>query len=174
MSGWQSWERAADRGPGPFLWKLGVFIVLVMLVMIPVGCALGFIGEGAQVVHDEFGPKAALKKYEWFIDQSNSIEKMNNDIKTYTQRVQDVDNRYSTYGADRTKWTPAIQVQYNHDRGLAYDDLTAVVTQRNNLVREYNAESSKFNWSPFKTKPDLPPQNYEEYVIPPTLATAGK
>jgi hypothetical protein len=130
-----------------------------------IGYGLGWFGEAAQVAQQEFGPKAALTKYQWFIDQQNAIQKMDQDVRMYEARVKKVDDQYATYGTDRSKWPPDVRVQYNHENQQAREDLLAIASQRNNLVKEYNADSEKFNWSPFQTRPDKPRQNIDEYVI---------
>jgi hypothetical protein len=58
-----------------------------------------------------------------------------------------------------------IQTQYNQAKQQARDDLIAVASQRNNLVREYNAASEKFNWKPFLTRPDKPKDRFDDYVV---------
>ena len=82
------------------------------------------------------------------------------------------ENRYSTiesdyknnYGTDPASWPPDIRTTYNRERQTGRDDLLAVTSQRNNLAKEYNAASEKFNWLPFRDEPDLPPERLEEYV----------
>lgn len=148
--------------------KIAVGVVLPLIVIFGIlGIALGWVGEGCGVAKDEFGAKASLKKYEWFIDQASRIDKMDADVALYAKRVQGVDEQYvSTYGADKTAWGPAVQLQYNRDRTTARDDLTAIVSQRNNLVREYDAQSEKFNWEPFNAKSDRPQPRYDESPLP--------
>ncbi len=146
--------------------KTGVGLILLIVLLALVAQVLGLINLSAQVAIDEFGPQAALKKYEWFIDQQNYIEKADKDIALFEQRRADVDIQFTkTYGADRSKWLPSTQVLYNQAAGTARDDLVAVVSNRNNLVREYNAQSLKFNWTPFQTRADLPPRSIFEYVV---------
>lgn len=140
-------------------WIIGIFFVTLILGMI-----FGWFGEAAEVAQDEFGPKAMLKKYEWFIDQASSIEKMDQDIQMFENRMSNVDSSYVAYGADKSKWAPHVQVTYNRERQQARDDLTAVASQRNNLVREYNAQSEKFNWRSFETRLDKPREKFQEYA----------
>ena len=161
--GWENYERAAEKGPGAILWKIGFLIFGIVIVTSVVGYSLGWFGEAAGVVQEEFGPKAALAKYEWFIEQANRIEKMDKDITMFEVRVTSVDSQYKTYGDDRAKWPPHIQTQFNRERQQAREDLIAVASQRNNLVREYNAASEKFNWKMFQTKPDKPKERFHDY-----------
>ena len=144
---------------------IGPIIGVIILIGI-VGYVMGWFSEAASVAKDEFGAKAALEKYEWFKDQSARIEKASADILTFEQRVKSVDKQYAEYG-DKKNWSPDIRVQYNHAKEISRDDLVSVVSNFNNLVRDYNAQSSKFNWVPFKTKSDKPKETMEEYVIPP-------
>lgn len=150
---------------GKFLFKFLLMLVLVFFLIGAVVWVLSFASSAGKVVSDEFSPEAMLKKYQWFLDQSNGIEKMDKDIVLYEQRRADVEKRYAVYGSDPSKWSVAIQVQYNHDAKIAKDDLVAIVSQRNNLVKEYNAQSEKFNWALFKDRPDLPSRSYFNYTV---------
>jgi hypothetical protein len=118
-----------------------------------------------QVAREEFGPRPALQKYEWFIEQSRAIDKMDQDVRLFESRRDAVAKKYQGYGEDMAKWPPHVQVQYNSESERANDDLVAVVSQRNNLAKEYNAAASKFNWKPFETRSDTPPQSVKEYVV---------
>lgn len=163
MSGsWKNYEDTVERGP----WPAFFVVVACLLVLSGAGYIFGWFGETAQVAQEEFGPRAALQKYEWFIDQANRIEKMDRDISLYDARVKSVDEQYAGYGQDKTRWPLDIRTQYNSARQQARDDLVAVASQRNNLVREYNAASEKFNWKVFQTDPRKPKERFEEYVTP--------
>lgn len=160
-NGWDNVSKRASRGP----WSAFGILLAVMVVMSIVGYLFGWIGETTQVAQDEFGPRAALVKYEWFIDQSGRIEKMNQDVKIFETRIASIDGQYSGYGENKSSWPLNIQTQYNQQMQLAQDDLLAITSQRNNLIREYNAASEKFNWSPFQTRPDKPNEQFFEYSV---------
>lgn len=145
--------------------KIWFWVVGIIIVISATGYILGWFGSAATVAKNEFGPEAALAKYEWFIDQAKAIQKMDQDILLFQSRKAEVDNKYKAYGEDQSKWPPDVRVQYNRESQQARDDLLAIVSQRNNLVREYNAASEKFNWAPFQTRPDLPKQNYFEFTV---------
>lgn len=144
-------------------------VVLVMILftgLYLVGTALGWIGQAADVTTNEFGPAAALAKYQWFIDQANKIKKADADIKLNEKRRTDVETQFTTtYGTDKSKWAPSTSLQYNMATQTARDDLIAVVSNRNRLVEEYNAQSEKFNWAPFMSRTDLPPQIISTYTV---------
>lgn len=146
--------------------KFGVLFLLLVFALSVVGSILfGWFGGAGILIQKEFGPDAAMAKYSWFIDQSNAIKKADADIVLYQQRYADVETHYvSIYGEDKTKWATSVQVQYNHAISTTYDDMMAIISNRNTLVKEYNAQSKKFNWSPFMTRSDLPPQTFLEYI----------
>mgnify|MGYP001599434068 FL=1 len=148
------------------LFGFGVAILLLIAALGAVAYGLGWIGSAAEVVKEEFGPQAALEKYEWFIDQAEAIEKADADITLFEQRRANIEAQYtSTYGVDKTKWSSSVQVQYNREVQIARDDLLAIVSNRNNIVKDYNAQSQKFNWAPFKGRADYPPENFVGYVV---------
>lgn len=168
MSGqsWKGYEKAANQGP----MTIGVKVILAMFTLSVLigglGYVFGWFGEAAKVAQDEFGAKAALTKYEWFINQANNIEKMDKDINLFEARTKSVDEQYKGYGEDMAKWPPHISMQYNKERQQAREDLIAIASQRNNLVKEYNASSEKFNWKMFQTRPDKPKERFHDYVTP--------
>jgi len=165
LNSYEGFEKAAEKCPLSILWRIFLFGLLIVAVLGVVGYVLGWFGEAAQVAQKEFGPKAALAKYEWFKEQSAAIKKMDQDVAMFEQRGKDIDAQYASYGADHAKWPLDVRVEYNRAKGQSRDDLVAVASQRNNLVKEYNAASSKFNWTAFQTNPDKPNLNFQEYVV---------
>lgn len=161
---WDKYENSMDKGPfsGFMVW-FGLFVVISVAVSI-MGYTLGWFGEAASVAQKEFGATAALQKYEWFVDQSGRIQKMDQDVNLFTDRIVQIKTQYTAYG-DPKDWTPDTRVQYNMEIRTASQDLIAVVSQRNNLVREYNAASMKFNWAPFQSKANLPATRYDELPV---------
>ena len=162
---WKSYEKAVEKGPMAIFLKVFLVILAVSLIVGVTGYIIGWFGEAGKVVQEEFGAKAALGKYEWFINQANGIEKMDQDIKLFQGRIKGVDSQYLAYGKDMAKWPPHIQVQYNKERQQAREDLLAVASQRNNLVKEYNSASEKFNWKLFQTDPRKPKERFHEYAV---------
>jgi len=165
LNSYDSYERAAEKGPLSLLWKLFLAGLLITAVLTGSGYLFGWCGEAAQVAHDEFGPKAAMQKYGWFKEQAAAIKKMDQDVVMFEQRAKSVDEQYASYGTDRAKWPLDVRTQYNHERQQVRDDLIAVASQRNNLVKDYNAAGTKFNWTPFQTNPDMPAKFFQEYVV---------
>jgi len=162
---WKSYDEAAEKGPLSIIFKIFFAVVAFVVVTGVVGYGLGWFGEAAQVAQKEFGATAALQKYEWFINQANAIKKADKDVKMFEDRSAAVDEQYAAYGSDRAKWPPDVRLQYNHEKQQVRDDLVAVASTRNTLVEEYNAQSEKFNWTPFQTRPDKPSQKFEDYVV---------
>lgn len=148
-----------------------VFGVIVIAVLCALSYTLDWFGWSSgnvqNVVQHEVAPTAALGKYMWFVDQSNAIKQADANIVVYQARLAGVDKHYTDeYGTDKTKWAESAQVMYNHDWTIAHDDLTSVINMRNTAVRDYNAQSQKFNWALFKSRDDLPPQTYTELPLP--------
>ncbi len=145
------------------VWTIALFVLLTTVVLGTIGSGLSWFGEGARVAKQEFGPQAMLHKYEWFVDQANAVKKMDQDVVIFKQRQVSTKTQYAGYGNDMSKWPLDVRVQYNTAIGQTRDDLAAVISQRNNLVRDYNAASEKFNWSPFQTRSNKPDQRFDEY-----------
>lgn len=161
---WNSYERAAEQGPMALFWKIFIAVVMISIVTGVVGYALGWFGEAAKVAQDEFGPKAALAKYEWFKDASAELDKKQADIKVYESRITNMEEGYK--GTPRVKWPREDREQYN----LWQTEVAGVKAGYNSLAAEYNAQMVKFNWR-FANKGDLPPgateplpREYKPYV----------
>lgn len=159
------WEEQANQKPVSFAIKFLISAVFILFVVGAVMWGLGWFSEAGQVAKEEFGARAALKKYEWFVDQSNRIKKMDEDIKLFENRRNGVESKYKTYGKEPAKWPPDVRVSYNREISQAKDDLTAIASQRNSLVQEYNAASEKFNWAPFNTRDDKPAPEFTIYQL---------
>lgn len=163
---WKSYETAAERGPMSLFWKILAPILMIVVVVGGLGIVFGWFGEAAQVAREQFGPRAALQKYEWFIEQSERIAKMDADIALFRSRAHAVPEDYKAYGEDRSKWPLHAQAEYGRLRQQTRDDLLAVISQRNNLVKEYTAQLSKWNWSMFDTTRDKAPlPTYSEVTL---------
>jgi hypothetical protein len=161
---WNEYESAVERGPMSGFLKWFLLLIVIFVIVSGTGYVLGWFGEAASVAQKELGATAALHKYEWFIEQSAMIGKMDKDVELFRGRITEVKTRYATFGEPKD-WSPDIRVQYNAEVKTANEDLIAVISQRNNIVREYNAASEKFNWTPFKTRPDAPQVRYEELSV---------
>ena len=128
------------------------------------GCGLvnGWMDDGVKTIHQEYDPSAMLKKYEWFKNESERIKKMDQDIANTSKLRDGVKSQFeSDNGKDHTKWDPITKKQYQEKVDLQDQMYLSTVAQRNSIVADYNAQSSKFNWEPFKSKTDLPPTTFE-------------
>lgn len=128
------------------------FVVLIGSVSV-VSYTLGWFGEGATVVQQEFGPRKSLIKYEWFVDQSNAIKARENDISLYEDRIKSLEDQYKD--VQRKDWPRDDREGHNQQKA----ELAGIKASYNDLVREYNANSQKFNWN--YANPNQIPQTYQ-------------
>lgn len=163
-NGWDRVGNRIEKGPWSAFTTILMWVVVISMITSLIGIPLGWWEETKKVVKEEFGPRASLDKYSWFIDQANRIEKMGQDLKIFEARVADIDKQYNAYGEDKLKWPPHVTMQYNQAKQQGRDDLVALTSQHNKLVSEYNSASEKFNWSPFQTRPDKPKDRFHTYV----------
>ena len=148
--GWNDYEKAAEKGPLSLMLKAVFGIFLLAAVVGGLGYAFGWFGEAAQVAQDEFGPKAMLKKYEWFKDAAAQLEKKQADIAVYDGRLKAMASGYT--GLARQNWPREDREQYN----VWTSEVAGVKASYNQLAAEYNAAMAKFNWR-FAESGSLPP-----------------
>lgn len=146
---WQDYEKAAERGPMAIAVKV-IFAIFALGILISViGYGLGWFSEAAKVTQEQFGPSAALKKYEWFKDAAAQLEKKQADILIYENRQKAMDSTYK--GLSRQKWPREDREQYN----VWASEVAGVKASYNSLAADYNAQMAKFNWR-FANRGDLP------------------
>jgi hypothetical protein len=128
-----------------------IFLVLMVLAvgMSVIGYGLGWFGEAAEVVREEFGPRAALEKYEWFKDAAAQLDKKKADIKVYESRFTNMKESYGE--TPRKDWDRTDKEQFNVWNG----EMVGVIASYNSLAAEYNAQMAKFNWQ-FANVGELP------------------
>ena len=134
------YRKAVDRVAGESRFtarhviRIGLIVIGIGVVFGGVGWTLGWFREGATVVQEEFGPRAMLKKYEWFKDSAAQLDKKRADISLFEQRM-------STLG-DRSTWDRTTR----EISALWQSELIGVQSSYNSLAAEYNAQMAKFNW----------------------------
>ncbi|KKN15708.1 hypothetical protein LCGC14_0983470 [marine sediment metagenome] len=165
-NGWTKYEKAAQEGPWAIIKVCFLPIIALMVVGFAlwlVGGALGWFGEAAQVAREEFGPREALRKYEWFKDVSAQLDKKQADIGVYQSRQDGMGETYSAL--PRQDWPREDREQYN----VWSTEVAGVTASYNTLAAEYNAQMAKFNWQ-FVNRGELPagateplPREYKPY-----------
>jgi len=147
-----------ERNPMGCIFKALLIIILIGGLLGTVGYFAGWFSEAATVTKKEFGPQAMLKKYEWFKNASAELVKKENDILVYSTNLKNMEDSYKNI--PRNKWDRTDKEQYNQWS----IELAGIKASYNSVAAEYNAQSSKFNWSPFKGNSDLPPTEYKTFI----------
>lgn len=162
---WKDYENAAEKGPMALAVKVMPAVVALSVLVGVIGYGLGWFGEAAKVTKQEFGPKAMLKKYEWFKDAAAQLEKKKADVTVYESRIKSMNEIYKNLS--REKWPREDREQYN----IWQSEVAGVKASYNQLAAEYNSQMAKFNWR-FANVGDLPegaekplPREYKEYTI---------
>ena len=146
-----------------FFAVLGVLAVagIALLLILP----MRICSEAVDVAVDEAGPRALLKKYQWFKDASAQLDKKTADIKVYDARFKSMEEGYK--GQRRSEWAREDREQFN----LWSSELAGIKASYNGLAAEYNSAMAKINWA-FCNQGDLPkgadvplPREYKPYVV---------
>lgn len=123
-----------------FFTIIGISIVLIIGVAIIRSC-----GNTADTIHKEFSASALLKKYEYFKDLSAAIDSKRADLNVYKENLND----YKIKDKDD---------KFYYEQSKA--EAMGILMMYNQLVSEYNAGMSKFNYS-FCNVGTLPASNLE-------------
>lgn len=115
------------------LWVVGGLLVISMAGFVVKGSV-----ETTSVITKEFGAKASLKKYEWFIDASNQLEAMRADIDIFEEQQSSCGKTYN----DRISREQCM---------LWMRETAGIKSAYNGVVAEYNSASRKFNWALYNT-----------------------
>ena len=162
--GWKDYESAAERGPVAITVKVVIAVLVLGVILGVLGYGLGWFSEAAKVTQDQFGPQAALAKYEWFKDVAAQLDKKQADIAVYAGRTKAMEATYKALS--REKWPREDREQYN----TWASEVAGVKASYNSLAAEYNAQMAKFNYR-FANVGDLPkgadkplPREYKSYI----------
>ena len=116
------------------------------------------------MAYDEFGPRALLKKYEWFKDAAAQCDAKLASLKAYDARQQSLKDSYA--GDKRQSWSREDREQMN----LWEQEKAGIKASYNVLAAEYNSQMVKFNYR-FCNAGDLPqganqplPREFKPYV----------
>tara|TARA_R100001244_G_scaffold25113_4_gene25698 strand:- start:131018 stop:131527 length:510 start_codon:yes stop_codon:yes gene_type:complete len=133
---------------GP-IFKVGACGILMLFLLFGVGGILsygfGMVSEAGSVLQEEAGPRALLKKYEWFKDAAARLSALDADLKAYDARIEDFDGMKRS-DMDRTDKTELSQLKAER---------IGLVATYNGLSAEYNSAMSKVNYR-FCNVGDLP------------------
>ena len=116
-------------------------LCLLVLVAVPVMCAVGELGwwatEAVGVARDEFGPRAAVRKYEWFKDAWTQLQAREANIKERRAQLASLEAAYA--GTPRAQWDRVDKQTWAQISA----EISGMVAAYNDLAAEYNASKSK-------------------------------
>lgn len=139
--------------------KIFIWIFIIGIFGTVLSLSLGIWGDAASTVKKEYSASAMLKKYEWFKDASATLESKLQTIKVYDQNMIDMHNDY--IDIYRKDWDRLDKAQYNQWKV----ELAGLKASYNQLASEYNSQSNKFNWSPFNSDTEVPPNEIKQLLV---------
>lgn len=147
---WDSYDRAAEKGPVTFWLKCLVGFVICAVPTVFVARACGAADEVAAVAQHEFGAKESLRKYEWLKDAAQHLQEKKATIEVYGKRLDSMKEEYA--GRPRSEWARDDREQWS----IWASELTGIKASFNQLAAQYNAQMSKFNWKYASGETPLP------------------
>lgn len=137
--------------------KVFGWIIVFIIAISCVTMCTGVCNSTTSTVVKEFAPGALLKKYEYFKDLSAGVDKADANIKMYQEEIADLEKKNDGSRDDK------FYIQQRKS------ELMGLISVRNSVAADYNAQMSKFNWR-FTNAGDLPagatvplPRDYKPY-----------
>lgn len=114
--------------------KWGFIGIATVSILYVGGTAILESTKVAKVAQQEFGAEASIKKYEWFKTTAEQIKVKYIDIALFENSMTFCNkNDLSRVAEEKCM--------------IKEQELLGIKSSYNDLVAEYNAQSSKFNWS---------------------------
>lgn len=158
------YQSAYERGPASLAIKVGFTIFGVVILFSVIGWAVGWFSDAASVTKEEFGPRAALEKYEWFKDAAAKLDAKYANIMTHDALLIDLKLQYVDVA--RREWPRDDRERYSQ----LSSEVSGMKMSFNHLAAEYNSAMAKFNWR-FANRGTLPegatvplPREFKAYI----------
>ncbi len=145
----EKYDSEWSKNPFKVVKRIIFLLILVSLSVSAIGYFVGWFAEAGEVTQEEFGPRASLEKYEWFKDCAATIEEKQSTIRLYESNVTSMAEMYGDTPIQ--EWDHLDKMQYNQWK----TEISGIKASYNKVVKEYNSQSSKFNWELYNTE-DLP------------------
>ena len=138
--GWKDYERAAQDGPLALAIKVVCGVAALVAIVWVFGLVFGtadtaasVASEAVSVAHEQYGPRAAVVKYEWFKDAAAQLARKQADLTIYEENAKRCAVRQVT--RDERDACNTTLSEYTGAK-VSYNDLAA----------QYNSNMSKVNW----------------------------
>lgn len=135
----------------PIRWFIGIFITLslVGLLLATITGVIGFgkrvVKEAADVAVEEFGPRAAVTKYEWFKDTYAALEAQKANIAAMDSQMAGIKKDMvdkNGKALPMSAWPRDMREDYSQAR----TEVVGLKHAFNSLAAQYNANHAKLNW----------------------------
>lgn len=145
--------------------KLLPIICVVSLVSLT-SCTVvnAWLTESGQVAREEFNPRVALKRYEWFKDAAAELDRKRADISVMQKSLAELEKSYA--GTPRRDWAEGDRSEL----AQLTAELNGLRSSYNDLAAQYNAAMAKINYA-FANVGQLPqgaqeplPREFKAYI----------
>lgn len=123
-----------------------------------------WLTDSGQVAREEFNPRVALKKYEWFKDAAAELDRKRADISVMQKSLDQLEKNY--VGTKRADWAESDRAE----KAQLTAELNGLRSSYNDLTAQYNAAMAKINFAfanvgqlPLGAKEPLP-REFKAYI----------
>lgn len=139
---WNSWKRAAARGPMSVAWKVIGAALLLVIVIGVIGFGLNPFRQAGRVIDKTMDADNVIYNYEWFKQRHEDIEAVDSKIRGADVSVA----AFAESAGPRTEWHREDREEHARLSSVAL----GLKQQRADLAAEYNARSRMTNRAIFK------------------------
>lgn len=141
-------------------------IICVLSLLNLTSCTLvnAWLTESGQVAREEFNPRVALRKYQWFKDAAAELDRKRADISVSQKSLDALEKSYA--GTKRADWAESDRAEL----AQLTAELNGLRSSYNDLASQYNAAMAKANYA-FANVGQLPqgakeplPREFKAYI----------
>lgn len=99
-----------------------------------------WLTESGQVAREEFNPRVALKKYEWFKDAAAELDRKRANISVMQKSLDELYKSYT--GTKRADWAQGDRAE----QAQLTAELNGLRSSYNSLAAQYNVAMAKINF----------------------------
>ena len=140
---WKSWEQTSERGPGPLLLRVSIFVGLALACFAIVGFCVNPWRQASRIVAKTIDADNVLYNYEWYKQRQQDLQSLDAKVASANETVA----VFKDECGPRSEWKREDREESARLGAVAL----GLGQQRNDMAAEYNARVTMANRAIFKS-----------------------